>query len=65
MKLYDEVFPQIITSQEQINKDLKFLERDLARQLKNPVTKEFWDKTLGETLASGKVKMRGDKWNKD
>jgi hypothetical protein len=45
-------------SEDIIKKDLMYLEKDLQRQLKDSKTKEFWDKTLGETLKSGRVKIR-------
>ena len=55
--------PEVIltVAQDQIQKDLKYLKLDLKRQLKDPKVKKFWDKTLGETLASGRVKMQRSK----
>ena len=58
MKTLDEKLPEMSISKDQLNKDLRLLEKDLIRQLKNPKIKEFWDNTLGDTLK--RVKKRED-----
>lgn len=56
INIEEERLSKIIISKEVLDNDLKFLHEWLQDQLKNKETKEFWNKTLGETVKRIKSK---------